>query len=280
MNGRTAPSFGALLFAAAFFSASIASAALQSGPVVSTLEQVKEDFNSVPCKNSQRQSAAVALFEKMGAAPSEISVERFKGVENIVVRKPGTSDGIIVVGAHYDKVVDGCGAIDNWSGVVAVAHLLRTVNPYPLKKTVYFVGFGKEEEGLIGSRAMVGAIKKEQVANYCAMINIDSLGLGQAQVARNMSNRKLLELAAEIAAQLKLPFGHAAIETADSDSSPFLDKKIPALTIHGLTNDWPAVLHTYKDGAERVNPISVYLGYRLALSLLLRIDDLPCNAFR
>jgi hypothetical protein len=68
------------------------------------------------------------------------------------------------VGAHYDKVSDGCGAGDNWFGVVAVAYIYRTLKDIPLKKTLVFVAFEKEEKGLVGSRAMAEAIDKEQVA--------------------------------------------------------------------------------------------------------------------
>src|SRR4030095_6437012 len=103
------------------------------------------------------------------------------------------TDEKIIVGAHYDKVADGCGAIDNWTGIVAMAHLYKTLKEIPLNKTVWFVAFGKEEKGLIGSRAMTEAIKKEDVAQFCAMINIDSLGLTAPQVLRNLSNPKLVE---------------------------------------------------------------------------------------
>ena len=81
-----------------------------------------------------------------------------------------------------DKVNTGCGALDNWTGIVALAHVFRALRSVPLKKTILFVGFGKEEEGLVGSHAMVDAIKKDGVSEYCAMINIDSLGLAVPQV--------------------------------------------------------------------------------------------------
>src|SRR5688572_5447914 len=117
----------------------------------------------------------------MGAPASDISVEKFDGVENITLLKRGSTPEVIVIGAHYDKVSHGCGAIDNWTGVVAIAHLYRTIKDQPLKKSVLFVGFGREEDGLVGSKEMVRAIGKEGRARYCAMVNIDSLGLGVPQ---------------------------------------------------------------------------------------------------
>jgi acetylornithine deacetylase/succinyl-diaminopimelate desuccinylase-like protein len=93
--------------------------------IISTREEIGDEFKNVPCKNQDRQNAVKALFEKMGAPSSEITVEKLKGVENLVVRKKGVSEEKIIVGAHYDKVDLGCGAIDNWTGIVAVAHVYK-----------------------------------------------------------------------------------------------------------------------------------------------------------
>ena len=79
---------------------------------------------------------------------------------------------------------------------------------------------------------------------------------------------------------MNTPFATARIEGAGADSLPFLDKKIPAVTIHGLTDDWPKLLHSSNDKPEKVNTQGVYLGYRLALALLVQVDESPCDAFR
>jgi len=249
---------------------------------ISTPEEIRSEFDSVPCKNGDRLKAVKALFEKMGAKTEEIAVEKVRGVENVVIRKAAANDTPekIVIGAHYDKVSAGCGAIDNWTGVVAVAHIYRTVKDLPLKKNVVFVAFGKEEDGLVGSSAMAGAIKKEQIAEYCAMINIDSLGLGMAQVADNMSNKKLVDFAESLAKEMKAPFAHGLLAGGDSDSTSFNRKGVPALTIHSLPKDWPKILHSNNDQPAKVSHDSVYLGYRLALSLLIRIDEAECQSFR
>jgi hypothetical protein len=47
-----------------------------------------------------------------------------------------------------------------------------------------------------------------------------------------------------------------------------------------MTNDWRSVLHTDNDQISKVKPISVYLGYRLALAIVHDIDGEPCDAFR
>jgi len=247
---------------------------------LSTPDEFKNEFEMVPCNNSDRQEAVTTLFKKMGAPVSEIRVEKYTNSENVLVRKPGTAEGVLVVGAHYDKVSAGCGAFDNWTGVVAIAHIYRSVKSISLKKTVLFVAFGNEEQGAFGSRGMANAIDQAELANYCAMVNIDSLGLTWPQVMDNTSSESMRALVEGVANDLKISFAHARIEGGDADSSSFLRRKIPAVTIHGMTEDWPMILHSMVDRPAAVKPESVYLGYRLALAVLTRLDSMPCNAYR
>ncbi len=249
---------------------------------ISTPEEIKSEFDSVPCKNSERLKSVKALFEKMGAKPEEVTIEKVRGVENVVIRKftADASTEKIVVGAHFDKTPNGCGAIDNWTGVVALAHIYRAVKDMPLKKNVIFAAFGEEEKGLVGSSGMTGEIRKEQAAEYCAMINIDTLGMGVPATLDNVSSKSLVDFTGSLAKEMNIPFAHVRIDNASSDSASFIKKKIPALTLHTLTKDWQKILHTGNDQASRVNHESVYQGYRLALELLARIDAADCQAFR
>jgi Zn-dependent M28 family amino/carboxypeptidase len=218
----------------------------------------------------------------MGARGEDVFSEERYGVGNVVVRKLGQSEGIIVVGAHYDKSLEGCGAIDNWTGIVAVAHIYRTLKDAPLRKTLIFVGFGREEQGLLGSKAMVKNIEKDAVGQYCAMVNIDSLGMTAPYVLGNfnISSRALANRLAEIATRMKMPFSKVTVPGIGADSVPFLEKKIPAVTISAMSDDWRKVLHTRHDQAAKVNSASVYLGYRLALALITELDSLPCEVSR
>ena len=269
-----------LLAVLVFFILSISIGAQDSDLKISTPEQIKEEFSAVPCDDKTRLEAVKSLFERAGAPASDVTIDKHKDVENFVLTKKGESAEKIVVGAHYDKVADGCGAIDNWTGVVTLSHVYRTFKDVPLKKTLVFVAFGKEEKGLVGSRAMTNAFSKEQAAEYCAMINIDSLGLAPPQVADNMSSGKMAKFTEDLARELKVPFARARIEGADSDSSAFIGKKIPAVTIHGMSNEWPKYLHTRNDQASKVNHVSVYLGYRLTLAMIARLNEATCAAYR
>ncbi len=251
-------------------------------PRISTREEIKSEFDSVPCKNGDRLKAVKALFEKMGAKPEEIAVEKGRGVENVVIRKTAANNSSekIVVGAHYDKTSQGCGAIDNWTGVVAVAHIYRALKDVPLRKNVIFVAFGEEEKGLVGSLGMTDGIRKEQAGEYCAMINIDTLGMSIPQTLDNVSSKTLIDLASALGRELNIQVAHVRIDNASSDSASFIKKKIPAVTIHTLSKDWQKILHSGADQASKINHESVYQGYRLALALLVKIDESDCQALR
>ena len=250
-------------------------------PAFSNLAAFEEEFKAVPCKgNSDRLKAVQALFERVGAPASNISIEKAASTKNLIIRKPGVSSEIIVIGAHYDKVDHGCGAVDNWTGIVTIAHIYKTIKDFPTRKTVLFAAFGSEEAGLIGSGEMVKAINKDQLSGYCAMINIDSLGLSNPQAYTTISSKKLVALSGDLAKRMQIPFQQVSLRGADGDSSSFLERKIPAITIGGLSSDWQQVLHTNQDQTSRVDPRSVYAGYKLALGLYGEIENSACDAFR
>jgi Zn-dependent M28 family amino/carboxypeptidase len=147
-------------------------------------------------------------------------------------------------------------------------------------KTYVFAAFGKEELGLLGSDEIARSIPKEKRINYCAMANFDSFGFTFPQVMRNISDSKLTNLAKEVSSELKIPFSDASIEFTSSDSESFRRQKIPAVSIHGLSDKWRDYLHDSNDKLENVNTQSVYIGYRHALNYLAKIDASGCNAFR
>ncbi|HEX8289245.1 MAG TPA: M20/M25/M40 family metallo-hydrolase [Pyrinomonadaceae bacterium] len=248
---------------------------------LSTEQELQEDLKLVPCKNEERLEAVKKLFQQMGAPEEDLKIEKFKSVENLIVTKKGKTDEIIVIGAHYDKVGDGCGAIDNWTGIVVLANLYRTLKSFTTEKTYVFAAFGKEEIGLVGSNAMAKAIPKEKRGGYCSMVNLDSFGLTYPQVLGNASNLKMTKMAKELATELKLPFAAASLSgTADTDSSSFIRNDIPAIAFHGLSDKWKNYLHNSKDKLENINTQSVFIGYRYVLGFVAKLDATECGFFR
>lgn len=80
-------------------------------------------------------------------------------IPNVVAEIPGRelSSEIVMVGAHLDSWQPGTGAQDNGTGVASVlevARAIKALNRAP-RRTIRFVLFGGEEEGLLGSAAYV-----------------------------------------------------------------------------------------------------------------------------
>jgi len=128
--------------------------------------------------------------------------------------------------------------------------------------------------------AMAKAIPKEDRDQYCSMINFDSFGFAYPQVMTNTTTRKMAKFADDLAKEIQMPFHEGPIGGADADSSSFVNKDIPAITFHGLSNKWPEYLHTSKDKIENVKPESVLMGYNFGLLFVSRFDPGPCGMFR
>ena len=254
----------------------------ESQSPVSTLEQMQEDLQEIPCQPKKRLSAVRRLFEKMGATSPDASVMKSGAAKNYVVMREGTGPEMpemIVMGAHYDFAKEGCGAVDNWTGVVMLAHMYRTISHLNPSQTVWFVAFDQEEDGRVGSRAMVQSILKTGTSRYCAMLNFDSFGMGKTFAIEQISSLKLVQLGAVLAEGLQVPFSSKVI-SGDSDSTSFLKQGIPAITLSGLSDGWGSVLHTKKDQQNAISTDSVFEGYRLALSMWSSIDAAPCDSYR
>ena len=253
-------------------------AAQQTVPRISTEAELKEDLNG-PCKNTERFDAVKKLFVKMGAPESEIKGEKTNDVQNVIFTKKGKTTETVVIGAHFDKVNTGCGIIDNWSGIVILAHLLRTISDAETQKTYVFAAFDREEEGLKGSKVMAKAIPKESLSNYCSMVNLDSFGLGYPVVLENASSSKMTKFAKDLGTELKVQVTPINVPGANSDSSSFKERDIPAITLSALSADWPRYMHSSNDKLENVIPGSVRVGYRFALEYITRIEAGACTMF-
>ncbi|MDQ3634666.1 MAG: M28 family metallopeptidase [Acidobacteriota bacterium] len=241
---------------------------------------IKKQFEQVDCDDKDRLSEVKKLFAEVGASPDEINVEKFDDVQNVVLTLKGKTDEIVVVGAHYDKTTLGCGVIDNWSGVVLVANLYKHFKMQKNNKTFRFAAFGKEEKGLVGSKAMVKAIPGNQKKNYCAMVNFDSFGFTSLWSLESTSDKKLIEIAANVAEKRKLEFAVINYMGASSDSKSFKKAGIPAITLSGLDTNWRDYLHQDKDRVENINFDKIYENFQFSINYLKEIDKQSCADLR
>jgi Zn-dependent M28 family amino/carboxypeptidase len=246
---------------------------------VSTQEQIEQSVKLAPCDSKERFNAVKNLFETLSAKKEDISVEKFNKneISNLVVKVKGKTEDTIIVGAHYDKTKEGCGAIDNWTGITIIVHLYQFVAQIQPEKSYLFVAFDGEEKGLFGSEAMAKAIPKERRQQYCSMINFDSFGFGLPQIMGNTSTSKLAATAKKIAKDMDFRLAEASILNADADSSSFERRNIPSITFHGLDNNWQKYLHSDNDKISKINFSSVYYGYRFGLVFITKLDKMSCS---
>src|SRR4029077_7893221 len=84
---------------------------------------------------------------------------------NVVAEITGTEkpDEFVILGAHLDSWELGTGALDNGCNAALVIDALRTIKAAGLKprRTIRFILFSGEEEGMMGSRAYAVAHRNE-----------------------------------------------------------------------------------------------------------------------
>jgi len=228
--------------------------------------------------NKQREATLKQMFAEAGCDDQHISEQAVRGskLPNVICLLPGTSDRVIIVGAHFDRVSEGDGVVDNWSGASLLPSLYESVKLQPRKHTYIFIGFTDEEQGEVGSRFYARQMTKEQVAATDAMVNMDTLGLGPSEVWASHSDKRLIGALAYVAKQLNLPVSAVNVEQVGStDAEQFSERKIPRITIHSLSQEtWNArILHTSKDKLSAMRLNDYYETYRLLAAYVAFLDQ-------
>jgi aminopeptidase S len=134
--------------------------------------------------NESRRKSIEAELKAIGV---EYKLEEFSATTrsgrevkgtNIIATIPNAKAArTVMVGAHYDRVAVGKGAIDNASGTGAIIELLRAFKSTPAKNIAVTVGFWDQEEvGLVGSREFVKS--RSNGGLPAVYINFDVYGAG------------------------------------------------------------------------------------------------------
>jgi hypothetical protein len=189
---------------------------------------------------------------------------------NVVGILPGTDPALkneaIVIGAHYDHLGHGGegsldvnskeihhGADDNASGTSAMLELAaRFAKAKNNKRTIIFIAFSGEEEGLIGSKFYVNN-PLFPLDKTVAMINMDMVGRlkdGKLTVGGigTASEFKALAEAKNMGAKYTLELSEDGF--GPSDHSSFYGKQVPVLFL--FTNSH-ADYHKPSDTADKIN---------------------------
>ena len=144
--------------------------------------------------SGEKPKGAAAMLQKVALSLTTDIVRRNAPAYNVVGILEGSDpvlkNEVIVIGAHYDHLGRGGegslseiagevhhGADDNASGVAGMLELARIFSGERalVKRTLVFIAFGGEEEGLLGSNFYVNHPLVPD-ARMVAMINMDMIG--------------------------------------------------------------------------------------------------------
>ena len=94
----------------------------------------------------------------------------------MIAREDGSTQNVVVVGAHLDSVAAGPGIDDNGSGVAAVLETARQMGPSPpIQNACRFAFWGAEELGLVGSQKYVQSLDENALKDIALYLNFDML---------------------------------------------------------------------------------------------------------
>jgi carboxypeptidase Q len=193
------------------------------------------------------------------------------------LRGTTTPDEVVVFGAHLDSWDLGTGATDNATGAAAVieaARLLATSGARP-RRSIRFVLFSGEEQGLFGSKAYVER-HRDELARHSAVFILDTgsgrfdgMSLqGRAEVEPVM--RRVVEPLVSLGVvdtDLRLEWG--------SDHLPFDKAGVPAFCFEQVQHDYSRNHHSEADTFDKVKPAELQQAAVVAALTVYRTAQLP-----
>ncbi|MES2374385.1 MAG: M28 family peptidase [Bacteroidota bacterium] len=172
-----------------------------------------------------------------GKLYSHISMTNFSGMikaRNVIARIKGKTmpNEKVVVGGHLDSWDLATGAIDNGIGSFSVLDMARTFKVLNLQpeRTVEFVMFMGEEEGLLGSKAYVEqSVKDKSIDQLRYMLNYDMTNDPKGYSSTSEDSKELFQSIGTIAKTFDTSFRNTFRAGAGlhSDHQPFMLHGVP-----------------------------------------------------
>lgn len=231
-------------------------------------------------ESRQPISTPTPVFVEMSA-----NLQPRKGMaRNVVAFLPGADPAkrneVVVIGAHYDHLGYGevgslapepgdihYGADDNASGTAGLMELARllSLQRERLARSVLFIAFSGEEEGLVGSAYFVRN-STVPIENIVAMVNLDMIGrLGdQGLSVSGMGSSPQWEEIVKSANTEGLQVRLSQASTGGSDHTSFFMRNIPVLFFFtGMHPDY----HRPSDTWDKIN----YEGQAKVVAMVERV---------
>jgi carboxypeptidase Q len=221
---------------------------------------------------SKKVNAHVVMTNNSGPIKARNVIATIKGSE--------LPDERILIGGHLDSWDLATGAIDNGIGSFSVLDIARAfkANNLKPKRSVQFVMFMGEEEGLLGSSYMVNeAIKDGSIETIKYMVNLDMTGnpIGINAGGKLDDSTFFHNLGAEVA-KVDTIFRNKFSGESDlhSDHQPFMLEGIPVLgLISNLDESIYGCYHANCDDFKLVNEDHIRNTARFGTMILFGLAD-------
>ena len=177
---------------------------------------------------------------------------------NVVGEIRGTEhpEQVIVVGGHLDSWDLADGATDDGCGVATTLGAARAIklSGFKPRRTIRFVLFTGEEQGLLGSLAYTKA-HKDEMANHVAAVILDN---GQGPIVRlDMGGRDDLIPAVEKFSRSIKSFGEVEVDDRTvfgTDAGPFILAGLPGINLGQDSPEYKYTHHSAVDTFDKVKP--------------------------
>lgn len=201
----------------------------------------------LPGVNINVKDAMALVKNKVSTAKIQLKQQTYPAdSHNVVLDLPGEREQYIVLTAHYDSTSLSQGAFDNMSGSIGLLSMAETFSKKPHRYGLRFVWCGSEERGLLGSKAYCNA-HEESLQDIVLNVNLDMIGCIMGKfIACCTSEEKLVNYLQYFSSELG--FGCSPYQDVySSDSTPFADRGIPAISFARSAPSCTATIHNRYD---------------------------------
>ena len=208
---------------------------------------VREGKRIMPGVNINAKDAMAIVKSQAKMAKITLDQDQYMGQSHDVIADiPGEIDEYIVLTAHYDTTSLSNGAYDNMSGAIGLLGIAEHFMTHPHRYGLRFVWCGSEERGLLGSKAYCAA-HPEELKKIALCINLDMIGCIMGKFAGVATADEKL---CNYISYLGMEFGMSVETKQDvyaSDSTPFADKGIPAVSFARWAPNPTGTIHNSYD---------------------------------
>ena len=203
--------------------------------------------NVIPGVNINAKSAIALIRSDAKTAKIVLRQQEYEGKShNVIVDLPGEIPEYIVLTAHYDSTSLSQGAYDNMSGSVGILAVAEYFAKRPHRYGLRFIWCGSEERGLLGAKAYC-ADHEEELKNVVLNINLDMIGCIMGKfVACCTSEEAMTHYIKYLCAEWGVGIA-VRQDVYSSDSTPFADKGIPAVSFARIAPPNTATIHNSYD---------------------------------